>query len=408
MMRWMRSLRVAAVWAGAAWIALAVLVRMARGEVVVMSSYAAPVVRIVALVLVFVASCADRLRPGEPQASAEQGGELSPGTGVPAAEVPVVVEPGLPVDRAFPAEVTDEALAVAYGWIPPRSLWGVMTRSGRLGDEGLPVDEPRRTAAKKFAAEVEAFKTRRQKNEDETVATLRSLIVAAEGVPLYDAWLAGFLWGYARTIKPAPVEVLGRLERHLRVAHALTLAQATTGPVEFSAWRSKAGPPPGWRATATVPAGLAKAARREFENGADAGAWETAATLAFKIGAGSVVLVRRGGEMSVAAGAAVRLRRLDVIRAPAGATLAHATLGAIVMAKGGELTAWNVAEFLSVEGRARVQGLVDAALAGDADALTKLEEVLPAAHGVMRAGVEARPDAPGAAGLRTLLTSFDE
>jgi len=97
-----------------------------------------------------------------------------------------------------------------------------------------------------------------------------------------------------------------------------------------------------------------------------------------------------------------------VIRAPEGATLEHATLGALVLPKGAELTAWNAGEFLAPDARAKLQKIVDAALAGDEKELARLEAVLPAAHAAIRAAALAKPDAPGAAGLRTVLTSFDE
>ncbi len=428
----MRSARTIAVWAAAAWVALTVLVRIARGEVVMLSGYAAPVVRLVAVMLVFLVSCAEKLRPGESGEAHAQPNDLSQGTaqtgkpgeageagepvevaqGTGAAATPMVtVEPAPPVPEAFPDDLTTEALQATYNWIEPRGLWQRVMRAQTAGTaaafDGLLADPTRQAAAKLLVAEIDGFLARQARGEAETAATLRGLLAAAEGVPLFDAWLAGFVWLHARTIKPAPVDVYARVERHLRVAHALVLAQATTGRVEFSAWRSKAGPPPGWRG-AIVPPGLAKAARHEFDSGADAGLWETAAVLSFKVGPGSVVLVRRAGETRIAAGAAVRLRRLDVIRAPDGATLQHPTLGPLVLARGAELTAWNVGELLGADGRARVQALVDAALGGDAAALAKLEAVLPAAHAAIRGAVQAKPDAPGAAGLRTLLTAFDE
>lgn len=417
----MRSARVLAVWAAAAWVALTVLVRMFRGEVVILSGYAAPVVRLVAIVLVFLASCADKLRPGESQGQGEdlsqgtapQGKpgaaeDLSAGTAPTPTPAPVVVvEPAAAAPQGFPDDLTDDALSATYNWIEPRGLWRrvLAAQPGlTVGDLGM---SERAAEAKRLTDEIAAFRARQDRGEAETATTLRALLDAAEAVPLYDAWLAGFVWLHARTIKPAPVELYARVERHLRVANAVVLGQATTGRIEFSAWRSKAGPPPGWR-EARVPKGLAGAARREFDNGADAGAWETEAVLPLKVGPGSVVLIRRGGETNIAAGQGVRLRRLDVIRTAEGATLEHATLGALVLPRGAELTAWNAGEFLTTDAKAKLQAIVDAALAGDAAELARLEAVLPAAHAAIRAAVAAKPDAPGAAGLRTVLTSFDE
>jgi hypothetical protein len=80
-----------------------------------------------------------------------------------------------------------------------------------------------------------------------------------------------------------------------------------------------------------------------------------------------------------------------------------------VVPAGGELTAWNAGELLVAAGQAKVQARVRDALAGEAAALAELEGYLPLAHLAIRAGVAARsPEQPGAAGLRLLLTSFDE
>ena len=223
---------------------------------------------------------------------------------------------------------------------------------------------------------------------------------------MYDAWLAGHVWRHARGLRPAPAGLLGRIERHLRVVQAIAQGQASTGPIEFSAWRSKAGPPPGWSGL-RVPAGLAAAAREAFVK-VDAGTWETGGVLGLTVVQGEGALLRRGGEVKLTAGAGLRLRRLDVVRAPAGLRLRHAVYGELVVPAGGELTAWTVGELLSAPARARLQGRVDAALAGESAALAELEGALPLAQAAIRAAVAGKPEAPGAAGLRLLLTSFDE
>lgn len=321
-----------------------------------------------------------------------------------------MVEPIAAAPQGFPDDLTDEVLSATYNWIEPRGLWRRVLRA-QAGSSALSVGDlglvGRAAQARRLIDEIAAFRGRQERGEAETATTLRALLGAAEAVPLYDAWLAGFVWLHARTIKPAPVDLYARVERHLRVANAVVLGQATTGRIEFSAWRSKAGPPPGWR-EARVPKGLASAARREFAGGADAGAWETEAVLPLKVGPGSVVLIRRASETNIATGQRVRLRRLDVIRSAEGATLEHPTLGALVLPRGAELTAWNAGEFLDADARAKLQAIVDAALGGDAGELARLEAMLPAAHAAIRAAVAAKPDAPGAAGLRTVLVSFDE
>lgn len=420
----MRPLRLALWWAAAAWVAFTVVIRIARGEVVILSSYAAPVVRLVALIVVFLVGCAEKLKPGDPNGQhGEPGQSGSQGSqgGAPAVdpakpeepaavETPApTIEPADPVAQEFPANLSDETLRVMYGWIEPRGLWRRMSPGGtlELGDEVTFGVKPL-GAMKEFKAQVEAFNRRQQAGEAETATTLTALLAAAEAVPLYDAWLAGFVWLRARGLRPAPVALLARVERHMRVTHALVLAQASTGPVEFTAWRSKAAPPVGWRGAMRVPAGLAAAAKKAFDDGADAGQFETAAALSLTVAQGSPVLVRRAVETPLAVGKAVRLRRLDVLRAPAGATLRHATLGPLTLPAGAEVTAWSVGEYLGPEARAQVRGWIDAALGGDAAALNSLEAVLPAAHAAIREAERARPDAPGAANLRTLLTAFDE
>lgn len=403
----MRSLRLAAVWAAAAWVAFTVVLRIARGEVVILSGYAAPVVRIVALMLVFLAGCAEKLKPADPAERPDLSHGTAPAEG--SAPVTAAVEPADPVVQEFPAKLTDPALNAMYRWISPRGLASRMAtaEAARSLTYNLPEEPGAAAAARAFAAEVEAFHARQTAGTAETATTLTRLLAAAEAVPLYDAWLAGFVWLHARGLRPAPTELLARVERHLRVTHALVLAQASVGPVEFSAWRSKAGPPAGWRGV-VVPPGLAAAARAVFDGGCDAGAFETGAVLPLTVAQGSVVLVRRAGETTVGAGAGLRLRRLDVIRTATGATLRHATLGALALPAGAEVTTWNVGEFLGADGETKVRALIDAALGGDAAALTSLEAILPAAQAAIRAAERARPDAPGAASLRTLLTAFDE
>ncbi len=191
----------------------------------------------------------------------------------------------------------------------------------------------------------------------------------------------------------------------LTFTEAIAAGEASTGPIEFSAWRSKAGPPPGWSGL-RVPKGLAAAAREAFKQGVDAGTWESGATLALRVTQGEALLLRRGGEGRVAVGGWLRLRRLDVVRAPAGARLGHASLGELTLPAGAELTAWNAGEFLTATARAQLQARVDAALAGEAAALTELEGLLPLAHPAIRAAVAGRPEAPGAAGLRLLLAQW--
>lgn len=393
--------RAAFAWLGAAFVALTIVVRIVRGEVVVLSGHAAPVVRLVAIVLVFLASCAEKLKPEQKPALSEE----APATVEVAEARP---EPVVAAVQGFPDNLDDAAIERGVRWIGRRALWRHFEAEGERGSgEALSLEgAPGGDAAGRLVLAIEEHRAWATRGEPATVATLTGLLDAAEAVPVYDAWLAGHLWRHARTLRPAAPQLLGRIERHLRVVQAIAAGEAVTGPIEFSAWRSKAGPPRGWSGL-HVPAGLAAAARQAFEK-ADAGTWETGAVLALTLVQGEGALLRGGGAASLSVGTALRLRRFDVVRAPAGARLRHATLGELVVPAGGELTAWNAGELLVASGQAKVQARVRDALGGESAALAELEGYLPLAHVAIRAGLLASPEQPGAAGLRLLLTSFDE
>lgn len=404
----MRVARAAFGWLWAAWVAITIVWRIGRGEVVVLSGQAAPVLRLVAIVLVFLAGCVEKLRPAppgpgtgaqEPGPQEEAGDELAQGTGV------EVVVAG---SQMFPDNLDDAGIERALKWLGRRELWrSFEAEPGREGDGwSLALRAPEGEAPARLVAAVEEHRAWAQRGEPATAATLLSLLDAAEAVPVYDAWLAGHVWRHARGLQPAPALLLGRIERHLRVVQAMAQGEASTGPIEFSAWRSKAGPPAGWSGL-RVPAGLAAAARAAFAK-VDAGTWETGSVLGLTVARGEGRLLRRGGEAPLTAGMGLRLRRLDVVRAAGELRLRHAGFGVLVVPAGGELTAWNAGERLSAEARARVSARVMAALGGEAAALAELEMVLPLAHAEIRAAVAGKPDAPGAAGLRLLLTGFDE
>lgn len=410
-----RTIRGLAVWVAAAWVVLGLVRRIVRGEVVVLSAHGAPVVRLLAIVLVFLASCAEKLRPGAPAEQTPQDLSQKPAGATPG-PAPVVE-----VAQEFPDDLDDAALQRMYNWVEARTLHYYFASERPDAAAGDVRDAPAGSAQKlpfmtglagdaaneRAAVFIRGVDEHVARGPVHAAADLLALLDAAEGVPLYDEWLAAHLWRHARTLRPAPVALLARIERHLRVTHALVLGQASTGPVEFSAWRSKAGPPPGWNRM-RVPAGLAAAAREAFKQGADAGTWETEAALELTVARGEVVLVRRAGETRLAAGAPLRLRRLDVVRAAAAAALRHPLLGELALPAGAEVTAWTVGERLGAAGRAAVQARVSAALAGDAAALTELEGLLPAAHAELRAAAGSKPSAPGAAALRMLLVGFDE
>lgn len=395
----------------ALWVALTLLGRMWRGEVVVLSQYGAPVVRLLAIVLVFVASCVEKVRSVgvQSQQLAQEPGER------PAAPEPVVA-----VERGFPADLDDATLQRVYNWIAPRELhsyvecWvvgdppGPNIPLGGMRERGLPpLHDPDEATMRRVAELARAIEDHRR--PDVTAVELLALLDAAEAMGVYDEWLAGHVWRHARTLRPAPVALFARIERHLRIVHALALGQASVGPIEFSAWRSKAGPPRGWTRI-TVPTGLVAAARAAFEKGADAGTWASEATLELAVVSGDVRQIERASETWILVGGSLWLRRLDVVRVSTATVLRHPALGELRLPAGAELTAWNVAQFLDADGRAWVQGRVRAALDGESRAVTELEAVLPAAHAAIRAALagDGRELGERAAPLRMVLQAFDE
>lgn len=353
----------------------------------------------------------DAAPPVEPAGRAAPPGpdaveELSPRTDpwVP----PRMVEPPL-VAGTFPADLSDASLTAMYDRMGGDRLdveW-MLSRVGRYGgSEAYGGLEEWGATGSDFVAEATAYEQRRERGEAESGATLLALVVAAEAVPLFDERFAGHVWRLARACEPGPDVLFARLERHLRVVHALARAEQDVGRIKFATYRSKSGPPAGFQ-WAAVPRGLTAAARDAFAT-ADAGTWEKEATLSLRVATGSVVLVRRGVETTISAGEGVRLRRLDVIRSPTVATLEHETLGGLLLRRGDALTAWNAPEFLLPLARARVEDLVASALAGDERAPQRLLAVLPAAHQAIRAGLRTYPIARGATTLHAVLERFDE
>ncbi|HEY0135267.1 MAG TPA: hypothetical protein VGB85_14380 [Nannocystis sp.] len=384
------------VWAGATWVALTIVMRVARGEVVVLSAHAAPVVRLVATLLVFLAGCAEKLQP---QGSAEDAPkDMSQRPAVPA-PAPVF---------ELPAGLDDAGLERARAWAGRRVLWSQF--SGEVAPDVAPPEhaapDPAITGAvEAFVAAAAGHVARARSNVPETAASLTALLDAAEAFHLYDAWLAAHLWAHTRALRPAPGPLYARIDRHLRVCDAISQAEFTTGPIEFSAWRSKAGPPPGWRPEVRVPAGLVAAARAGFAR-ATAGSFESDHVLTLTVARGEVVWIHGGAEQRVPAGSSLRLRRIDLVRAPSGAALRHDKLGELVLRPGAELVAWTVGDFVAPAKRAALRGAVERALAGDGAALDEVEATLPAIHDEVRAAIAGQPGAPGAAGLRLVLENF--
>jgi len=436
-------------------LAAAVVLRWRSGQVTLLSSSAAPVIRVLALLIVFVQGCADKLRGKEEPAgqgavprpagqgsedmsettgSSQQGAkDMSDGAGSgqpdeAGTSPPFVSEqaPALGPD-VFP--LADQAALGRYARVSADDTFhpGPAKRSALallLVPEGAPAQDPawaqvtstlEELADRAGGAEGQMFRARwlahveaRRTGGKETIADMLALLAAVEALPLYHAGLAGYVWRRAAPLPAGAMEraeLLGRIERHLRACEALLRGQFETGPIEFTAWRSKAAPPVG-HSGLRVPPGLLAAAQAHYPN-SDAGTWATEATLELTVVTANVHLLRAGADKLLKPGQTVVLRRLDVLRAEGPATLRHDELGDMSLGAGAVVTAWDVGARFSAAGRERVRERVAAARGGDAQVLKRLEPILPAAHAEIRRAVAEKPQAPGSPGLRTLLELFD-
>lgn len=444
-------------------VTLTVVVRWRRGEIAVVPPAAAPALRLVAVLLVFLQGCADRLRGRDepaPGAGSNSAGQTPPAGGAdgsdsagqppPPAGSDSAGQPPPPAgsdsagqpppasdsqeqppadDDAFPLRSDFEAIPffqlqrdrgeevsgfkrlarllapLADGTGPDAPAWdqALLEADGlRSTTRHSARGEALRDA---FRAHIEA---RRRAAEDPE--GLLRLLDAAEALPFFDAWLAAYVWRRAAPLSLAAGRreaLLARVERHVRVYLALLKGQALTGPVEFHPWRSKAAPPPGW-SNIDLPDGLVAAAQRAYKTG-DAGTWDSAGTIALRVEqAQGLSLVRRGKATPLTAGQALVLRRLDLLRAEGPARLRHAELGDLSLGSGANVTAWDLGDRLAPAGRELARAWTAAALGGDARALRRIEAALPALHAEVRRALAEKPDAKGAAGLRMALALFDE
>ncbi|MCY0992445.1 hypothetical protein OV203_35225 [Nannocystis sp. ILAH1] len=422
-------------------LAAAVVLRWRRGHVALLSSTAAPAIRLLALLIVFVQGCADRLRgreepdgqgavPGSQDMSVGAGPsqqveeDMSQGANAPESSgtTPTLGPDAFPLaDEAalgrWARLVADDGFAVGPGKRFALALVPV--------PEATPAQDPRwlqvASALEALAdaaggAEGEAFRSRwrahveaRKAGGSETIAELQALLSSMEALPLYHAGLAGYVW---RRAAPLPVsaseraELFGRIERHLRACEALLKGQFETGPIEFTAWRSKAAPPVGYSGL-KVPKGLLAAAKGHYPQ-IDAGTWTVEATLSLTVVDAGVTLLRAGRASELQAGQRFTLGRLDVLASGRPAKLRHDELGDMSLGAGAVVTAWDVGQRLARPGSERVRAKVAAAQSDDSKALEQLQSILPAAHLEIRRALAEKPQAPGSPGLRTLLELFDQ
>lgn len=299
----------------------------------------------------------------------------------------------------FPAQLDDAAVAVmverrqgfVYSAFFSERDW-LRGFSDLLEHQRMPRTHHAATPLGRLEREVDAHYLRWSLHTPETAATLLALLNAAEATLLYDWELGAHVWTHARELQPAPVAVFERLDHHFRVLYALHLGTAIVGPVTMD----------NLTGVVEVPPGLAAAAARAFP-GADAGHFDSEATLALSVLRGRVVLLHRGVEQVVTEGEGLLLRRLDVLRVPAAATLGHAVLGAIEVAAGSEITAGNASTLLLPGQRERVAQLLAAMRGPDSEARMTVEAMLPFAYPWVRANyVDSRREVS-----RAVMLKFD-
>ena len=308
-----------------------------------------------------------------------------------------VVDPG----PGFPAELNDAALRRMYA-----DWWGFIAfhdedQSKDIGgfsdmmewrhtQKPQYVDSPRG----RLERELDMHYVRWERGQPESSEDLLALLAAAEAVPIYNEHLAAHLWRDALALRPAPIVLLGRIDRHLRVVFALQRGATVMGAVTDR----RGNPVP-------VPAGLAAAAASVFP-GIDVGVWDTYGSMLLTMERGRVVLTRHGIITELAAGDLLRLARLDIVSVRADSTLRHPLLGAFPIAAGAVLTGANVREFLLPPQREHVTRLVAAMRGGDREARAAVEAMLPAAHQAIRDEYRARPLGAGENNVYLLLRRF--
>lgn len=403
------------------------LVRRARpavdGRGAVASSRASAAVRWAAIGLTFLDGCVREVRTPAPSGGTDEPVRgTAPATGGRGHGEPTVGEIGL-------VELFPEDLAAApvenFALRRHGHQWGEMVRALLANEAGVtPAPDLETTADRlgrggKYAALAEvltAHARARAADRPQDLADLVGMLNALEHVPAYDAAFAAYLWRRARTVPVTDaatsarrVTLFARLHRHLRVADALLQAQSVTGPVEFTAWRSKAAPPPAWSGDPTVPAGLVDAARKAFADRGDI-PWDRVAVELRVVGDGSTrgALLRGGRPIALVDGTRVRLGRLDVLRAESELRLRDGGGLEVRVPAGTELTLDRLAEHLGAADVRTLEALVERAAAGDGEADARIEATLPWCQALLRAWLRAHPQHDAAGKVRMWLVIFDE
>lgn len=256
-----------------------------------------------------------------------------------------------------------------------------------------------------------AYARARSDGEPEAFAELVGLLNAIEAVPGYSPAFAAFVWRRARALPSdvAPDEralLYARLHLHLRVADALLQGQAATAPVEYTAWRSKAAPPPSWTPKVTVPPDLATKAKAAFDARGEIPWDRVGAKLTVTGDAANTTLVRDARRRSYSFGTVLTLRRLDVLHIETPTRLVGGEGLEIVVPAGEVITIDGLAARLDPAKRRELEALVERA-ATDPAAEARVEASLPWVHEILRDAAK-RPEHPTAAKATLWLVTFDE
>ncbi|NQU25814.1 MAG: hypothetical protein HQ567_31385 [Candidatus Nealsonbacteria bacterium] len=416
----MKWIIVPGLWVAAVVVALAVLWRIGRGRNIVLRDRFSPkFVRMVVVVLVVLGAGAD-------QASADPPGRASPSdrsrlnTRERDETVPDVLN-----------QILNQRTIVRWRYFSmPASSW-METKRALLILETLAekpneqdqaaLDNAVRRLPDKLreiaAAEVEAVKGGRPK-PTVTAEQIGGALAQLENGGCFDHWAMAYLWRKTAQLPDRRddrkvVELFAALHRHARLANTMIRANALVKPPVYRPWRSKAGPPPGYRrAESDIVANLLKSAVRVYPS-TDSGTWQREATAVFAIDKDSApaTLIRAGERRPLLPGTTVRLNRLDLIATPPGkapVVLEHAWLGPIKLPPGRTVTVWDLPALLPADATDKAQRAAAAALKSDEQAIEQLERVLPLSHPAIRAALRENSDAAGAPRLRTILTLFDD
>jgi MoaA/NifB/PqqE/SkfB family radical SAM enzyme len=361
--------------------------------------------------LAFLGACTLPRESDEPPSDsgpAETGGDTG-GSEVVESATP----PSIAIAHEWPASLDESGLEIYGGWSEVFGLWKSSMLPGLLAwERGGPPPQFGLTNASEFERGLDRYVARGFGQS--TLADLLELLDAAEHAALFDAAFAAHLWRAAERI-PAPsreparaleqrASLYGRLAHHHHVANALIATTATLGPITQRPWLKKSGPPPGWRDSA-IPAGFATAARKQLESGSS-GPWDSVGiSVRF---AAPVLVYREGVASELPAGRSQRFGRLDVVMC---SSATQATVGdglAIEVSAGAVLTHASLAALVSEPVATQIDELIARALDNDAAATTELENLLPIAHARLRAQLDAKPNAPGAPALRTIVVGYEE